>query len=78
MVSFLLTPGSKADNNPQVLEYLLGHLQGTCCGDKGYISSLFARFYERGATPADQDAQEHEKAAAGRLRCTGAQEKGTD
>lgn len=48
IVSFLLTSGSKADNNHAVLRHLLADLQGTCCGDKGYISSLFAEFYERG------------------------------
>lgn len=48
VVSFLLTSGSRADNNPKVLRHLLGNLQGTCYGDKGYISSLFGQFYEQG------------------------------
>ncbi|GAB3946725.1 hypothetical protein GCM10028805_17710 [Spirosoma harenae] len=47
-VSFLLTPGNVADNNHQVLPYLLDHLQGHCIGDKGYLSSPFEPFYERG------------------------------
>lgn len=48
VVNFLLTSGSRADNNPAVLRHLLGGLQGTCYGDKGYISSLFGQFYEQG------------------------------
>ncbi|GAB3702275.1 hypothetical protein GCM10027592_31530 [Spirosoma flavus] len=47
-VSFLLTPSNIADNNHQVLHYLLDHLQGHCIGDKGYLSALFEEFYERG------------------------------
>ncbi|QMW04041.1 transposase [Spirosoma foliorum] len=48
IVSFLLTPGNVADNNHQVLHYLLDHLKGHCIGDKGYLSALFEHFYERG------------------------------
>lgn len=47
-VSFLLTPANVADNNHQVLHYLLDHLQGHCIGDKGYLSALFEQFYEQG------------------------------
>jgi hypothetical protein len=47
-VTFLLTPGNVADNNKAVLAYLLGGLKGTCTGDKGYMTTLFADFYENG------------------------------
>ena len=48
IVNFLLTTGSKADNNHKVLALLLKDLQGTCYGDKGYITSLFEKFYQDG------------------------------
>jgi Transposase DDE domain len=48
VVSFLLTTGAKADNNHKALELLLKDLKGTCYGDKGYISSLFEKFYQGG------------------------------
>jgi hypothetical protein len=48
IVSFLLTPGNVADNNHQVLHCLLDHLKGHCIGDKGYLTTLFEHFYERG------------------------------
>jgi hypothetical protein len=48
VVNFLLTSASRADNNPKVLRHLLDNHKGTCCGDKGYISSLFGQFYEQG------------------------------
>lgn len=48
IVSFLLTPANTADNNKEVLRYLLQGLKGKCCGDKGYLTTLFGIFYEQG------------------------------
>lgn len=48
IVSFLITGANTADNNKAVLTYLLEHLQGKCCGDKGYLTTLFSTFYESG------------------------------
>lgn len=48
MVSFLVTSANTADNNKEVLTYLLQDLQGKCCGDKGYLTTLFKDFYQRG------------------------------
>jgi hypothetical protein len=48
VVSFLLTPANIADNNKEVLGNLLQGLQAKCCGDKGYFTTLFERFYSQG------------------------------
>lgn len=48
IVSFDLTPGNVADNNQKLLQKLLGQLDGVCIGDKGYLTKLFAFFYENG------------------------------
>ena len=48
IVSFLLTPGNTADNNFRVLISLLQGLSGKCCGDKGYLTTLFEQFYTEG------------------------------
>jgi hypothetical protein len=48
LVNFVLTPGNVADNNAAVLEEVLGGLQGQCIGDRGYLTKLFAEFYQRG------------------------------
>jgi len=48
VVNFLLTSASKADNNHQVIKYLLSDLQGKCFGDKGYLTQLFEWFYQKG------------------------------
>jgi hypothetical protein len=48
VVSFLLTPANTADNNHSVLLSLLQGLQGKCCGDKGYFTTLFEHFYSQG------------------------------
>ena len=48
IVSFSLTPGSTADNNFRVLTSLLAGLKGKCCGDKGYLTTLFEQFYTEG------------------------------
>lgn len=48
IVSFLLTPANTADNNHAVLTRLLQGLTGKCCGDKGYLTTLFEQFYTQG------------------------------
>jgi len=48
IVNFLLTAGNVADNNRFVLNDLLNDLQGQCFGDRGYLTKLFADFYQRG------------------------------
>lgn len=48
IVSFDLTPGNVADNNQELLQKLLGKLDGVCVGDKGYLTKLFAFFFENG------------------------------
>lgn len=48
LVNFVLTPGNVADNNAAVLEEALTGLQGQCVGDRGYLTKLFANFYQRG------------------------------
>lgn len=48
LVNFVLTAGNVADNNGAVLEEALDGLQGQYLGDWGYLTKLFATFYERG------------------------------
>lgn len=48
IVNFQLTPGNISDNHPDLLKDMLGDLKGECYGDKGYLTSLFEHFYERG------------------------------
>lgn len=48
LVSFLVTPANTADNNHSVLTTLLAGLTGKCGADKGYYTTLFTQFYERG------------------------------
>lgn len=48
IMSFQLSSGNVADNNQALLKKLFSHLQGTCVGDKGYLSKLFGFFYENG------------------------------
>lgn len=48
LVNFLFTQGKVADNNHEVLRYLLADLRGECFGDKGYLTTLFEEFYEQG------------------------------
>lgn len=48
VVNFVVTPGNQADNNARVLRALLGGLQGQCYADRGYLSKLFAEFYQQG------------------------------
>lgn len=47
IVAFRLTPANIADNNQGLLEELLLGLKGKCCGDKGYLTTLFEHFYEQ-------------------------------
>ncbi|MDO1446701.1 IS982 family transposase [Rhodocytophaga aerolata] len=48
IINFLFTQGNVADNNKDVLKYLLAGLQGQCFADKGYLSTLFEEFYLQG------------------------------
>lgn len=48
IVTFLITPGSVADNNHGVLTNLLSCLVGKCGGDRGYQTTLFSAFLEQG------------------------------
>ena len=48
LVNFALTPGNVADNNGSLLTELLSGLKGQCFGDRGYLSKLFAEFYQQG------------------------------
>jgi hypothetical protein len=48
LIRFLLTPANVADNNKQVLGYLLADLRGKCYGDKGYLTSLLEELLEKG------------------------------
>jgi hypothetical protein len=48
LINFMLTAGNVADNNARVLTELLANLQGQCFADRGYLSKLFADFYQRG------------------------------
>jgi Transposase DDE domain len=48
IVRWELTPANVADNNPTLLEEMLGPLQGVCIGDKGYLTKLFEKFYLKG------------------------------
>jgi hypothetical protein len=46
--NFMLTPGNVADNNHDVLRYLLENMQGKVYGDKGYLSKLKAELLDKG------------------------------
>lgn len=48
LVNFCITPGNVADNNGGLLTELLSGLKGQCFGDRGYLSKLFAEFYQQG------------------------------
>jgi hypothetical protein len=48
LINFALTPANIADNNKALLPQLLADLQGQCFGDRGYLTQLFAEFYQRG------------------------------
>ena len=48
LINFMITPGNVSDNNASLLPELLADLQGQCFGDRGYLTKLFAEFYQRG------------------------------
>ncbi len=48
IINFLFTQGNVADNNKDLLQYLLAGLQGQCFADKGYLTTLFEEFYLQG------------------------------
>ena len=48
IVNFALTTGSVADNDKDLLVKLLSDLKGKLFGDKGYLTTLWNDFYERG------------------------------
>lgn len=48
IVSFQLSSANKSDNNEDILQDLLANLKGICVGDKGYLTKLWAKFYENG------------------------------
>lgn len=48
VVKCMFTSANVADNNHALLRSLLSDLRGRCAGDKGYQSTLFAEFCERG------------------------------
>lgn len=48
IVSFQLSAANQSDNHVDILTHLLSHLQGICVGDKGYLTQLWAKFYEDG------------------------------
>lgn len=50
LVKFATTPGNVADNNGNLLTELLAGLKGQCFGDRGYLTGLFAEFYQGGTT----------------------------
>lgn len=48
IMRFAVTPGNVSDNNPALLKEMLADLKGECYGDKGYLTSLFEYFYDKG------------------------------
>ncbi len=48
IISFELSSGNIADNNHFLLKKLFHELDGTVVGDKGYLSKLFAFFFQNG------------------------------
>ena len=48
IVTFACSQGHVADNNPLILNDLLGQLTGKCIGDKGYLTKLFDTFLAEG------------------------------
>ncbi len=48
LVNFAITPGNVSDNNGGLPTELLDGLKGQCVGDRGYLTKLFAEFYQRG------------------------------
>ena len=48
IMNFNLAPANIADNNHALLRELLAGLKGECYGDKGYLTTLFEEFYNKG------------------------------
>ena len=50
VINFAITPGNVADNNSDLIEYLMQDLFGKVFGDKGYLISkeLYKKLYEQG------------------------------
>jgi hypothetical protein len=48
IMNMKITSGNVADNNVRLLQSILAGLQGKCCGDRGYQTSLFEAFYQQG------------------------------
>ncbi len=48
VMSFEITAANKADNNHNLLKKLLNNLEGSCFGDKGYLTKLWQQLYENG------------------------------
>ena len=48
IMRYMFTSANVADNNEEVLKYMLEGMKGTCYGDKGYITKLFEYFYNNG------------------------------
>lgn len=48
IMAFEITTGNKADNNQTLLKHLFHNLEGTCFGDKGYLTKLWEELYENG------------------------------
>ena len=48
VMNFTFTPGNIADANAEVLRHILLKIKGTCYGDKGYLSKIFAELYQQG------------------------------
>ncbi|MBK6609486.1 MAG: transposase [Sphingobacteriales bacterium] len=48
IVDFALTTGQVADNSKDLLNKLLEKISGTLFGDKGYLTTLWNNFFEKG------------------------------
>lgn len=48
LANLVITPGNVADHSGGLLTELLAGLKGQCFGDRGYLSKLFAEFYQQG------------------------------
>ena len=44
-MAFEITTGNKADNNQALLKHLFYKLEGTCFGDKGYLTKLWVAYH---------------------------------
>jgi Transposase DDE domain len=48
VVQLLITPANFTDNNKAVLDNLLADIQGKCFADKGYLTTFFEHFLQKG------------------------------